>query len=161
MAKKKSKKKPAARRMGAMALNASNPLIMYGSIAAGFLLGDKINEAIDKAVPADKVDPKLVAAGEVGLGALLLFRKGKKNMVTVVAGGIALGAGAKRALKSFGIISGYQMIPAVNGYQDIKAVNGSRTRRGINGSNPGGSGMGWNTRLDLAASGNGLTGGRG
>jgi hypothetical protein len=160
MAKKKGKKKPAARRMGAMALNANSPLVMYGSIAAGFLLGDKINEAIDKAVPADKVDPKLVAAGEVGLGALLLFRKGKKNLPMVIAGGIALGAGAKRALKSFGIISGYQMIPSVSGYQDMRAVNGYPRRNGVSGANPGGGGMGWNTRLDLASSGSGLTGRR-
>lgn len=153
--RKKGKKKSAARRVGAMALSANSPLVLYGSIAAGYLLGDKINEALDKVIPPDKVDAKLVGAGEAGLGLLLIMQKKKKHFLITAAGGLMAGAGAKRLMKSFGI-GGYQMVPGVAGYQNVPAV-GRRSR--LNGYNPGNGGMGWNTRLDTAAS-SGYMGGR-
>lgn len=129
MAKRKTKKKggrTTARRVGAASINAENPLIKFGSIALGLVLANKVNEQIDK-VTGDKIDSKIVAAGQGALGAALVFRKTKgRGMVPVVlkiAGGVLLGSGVKRAMSSFGI-GGYQSIPAVNGYQSIPAVNG-------------------------------------
>ncbi len=102
-------------------MSASSPLVTYGSIAVGFLAGDKIDEMLSKVVPAT-LDTKIVGAAEVGLGALLVYGKGKKSMVKTVAGGILLGAGIKKSLKAFGVISGYQMIPSVSGYSDVNAL---------------------------------------
>lgn len=144
---KKSKKTATRRRrrIGAVALNASSPLVQYGSIAAGFLLGDKINTAIDGVVGTN-IDTKIIAGGQVGIGYMLALRKGaKKNLITTVGGGIMLGAGAKRALTAFGLgrVNGYQMVPAVGGYQNVPAVGSSVGRRRVGAANPGNGGMGW------------------
>lgn len=156
----KKRKKPATRRrrrIGAVALSASSPLVQYGSIAAGFLLGDKINEAIDKVVGAT-IDSKIVAGGQVGIGYLLALRKGaKKNLITTVVGGVMLGAGGKRALAAFGLgsINGYQMVPAVGGYQNVRAVSGGARKR-VGAANPGNhGGMGWSARQVAVGSGSG------
>lgn len=137
MAKGKKKKTGAARRVGG--ISKSSPLFMYGSIAAGFLLGDKLNTAIDKAT-GGKIDTKIVAAGQAGLGALLVFKKGgKKSMIKTIAGGVLLGSGVKRGMTAFGIgrIGGYQSVPAVSGYQQVPAVGGRSGRRigSYNGGN--------------------------
>lgn len=138
MARKKRKAKKTSRRrrsVGALALNASSPLVKYGSIAAGYLLADKINTPIDTAV-GSKIDSKIIAAGQVGLGALLVFKKGgKPSLVKTVLGGVMLGAGAKRGMASFGIggLGGYQSVPAIAGYQNVPAVGSARTRRLVNG----------------------------
>jgi hypothetical protein len=137
MAKKRSKSKKSGRRrsrVGAMALKAENPLVKYGSIALGFLAAKPINEGIDK-LTGTSIDGKIIAGGQVGVGALLLFKKGKKSLIGTVAGGVMIGAGAKRAMTAFGIgdiVAGFQSIPAVAGYQSLPAVNGSR--RLMNGS---------------------------
>lgn len=145
MPKKKTKKrrKSAARRVGALALNPSSEIVMYGSIAAGFLFATPINSGIDKLV-GTSVDPKLIAGGQVGLGGAYMFlKKGKKNLALTLASGIMIGAGAKRGLAAFGLgsIGGYQSVPAINGYQSVPAVNGAASRR-IAGYNPGNGGMG-------------------
>jgi hypothetical protein len=137
----KRKKRPATRRrrrIGATAaLNPSSPLVQYGSIALGFFMGPKINEAIDKAVGTN-IDSKIIAGGQIGLGALLSFKKGKKNLLTTVAGGVLLGAGAKRGLTAFGLgrVGGYQMVPAVGGYQSVPAIGARRVGGYVPG--PGG-----------------------
>lgn len=139
----KRRKKPATRRrrrIGATAaLNPSGPLVQYGSIALGFFLGAKVNEAIDKVIPPDKLDSKIVAGAQIGLGAMLSFKKGKKTLPTTLLGGIMLGAGAKRGLTAFGLgrVSGYQMVPAVGGYQSVPAIG---TRR-VGGYVPGPGGI--------------------
>lgn len=136
--KAKAKSKPRRHKVGAAALNLSNPLVMYGPIAGGFLLGDKLNDAIDKALPDDKVGQKLKGGAEAGLGALLVFMKlGKKKTVPeVIAGGVLLGAGVRRLLKEFGVITGYQSVPVVakrqlNGYGAVPVVGngGYKTSR--------------------------------
>lgn len=147
---KKSKKKPAAKRIGASALlNPANPIVQYGSIAAGFFLGDKINPLIDKAT--GNLDQKIVAGGQVGLGFLLAYKKGKKNLATTVIGGIMIGSGAKRAMTAFGI-GGFSNVPAVNGFYDVKAVNGPSVKR-MGAYTPGGGGMSYNTRGSMNGSG--------
>lgn len=144
MAKKKRKSgKPAARRVGAAKLNANNPIIKIGSIAAGFFFGDKINEQIDK-VAGDKIDSKIIAAGQVGLGGLYLLKKGKKNVLLTAASGVMAGAGIKRAMNAFGIgsgaVSGYQGVNVVNGYQNVRAVGYKRMGAYL----PGNGGMSMN-----------------
>lgn len=131
------------RRVGAMAMSATSPIVKFGSIAAGFLLGGKINEAIDKVVPTN-VDSKLVGAGQAGLGYFLALRRGgKKSLVTTVAGGLMLGSGAKRLLTAFGIgsIGGYQMVPAISGYGDVPTVGAGRRRVGMGSYMPGAHGL--------------------
>lgn len=128
MAKRRTKRKATTRRrgrrMGAMALNANSPLVQYGSIAAGFFLAPTINSSIDKLV-GTSIDGKIVAAGQVGLGAMLAFKKraGKGALLQKVIGGVMLGSGAKRAMAAFGI-GGYQSVPSVNGFENVPAVNG-------------------------------------
>lgn len=158
---KKKKNKPATRRrrrISGLALNPTSEIVQYGSIAAGYLLGDKINGMIDKVADPTKVDAKLVAGGQVGLGAAYMFlKKGKKNIVLTVASGLMIGAGAKRGLKAFGIgnlaINGYQSVPSVSGYQSVPSVGGRRKQVGA--YNPGAGGMGMNT-VKTAISSNGL-----
>jgi hypothetical protein len=149
MAKKKVGKKNAAKRMGATSLlNPANPMLLYGSIALGyFVVGSKINDMIDQAA-GDKIDGKIIAAGEVGLGYLLAKNK-KKSLLTTVGGGIVIGAGIKRALTSFGI-GGFYNVPGVAGFYDVKAVN--RAKR-LGAYTPGGGGMSYNSRSAMNGSG--------
>lgn len=130
--KRKSSRKPVRRRrrIGATALNMKSPLVKYGSIAAGFLMATTINTPLDKVVPIS-VDPKLVAAGQVGLGAFLAFKK-QQSMITTVAGGLLVGAGIKRAMTAFGIgsIGNYQSVPVVGrlgNYQSVPVISGYQT----------------------------------
>lgn len=157
--RKKSKSARRRRRMSGLALNPTSEIVQYGSIAAGFLLGDKINAVIDKVADPTKIDSKLVAGGQIGLGTAYMFlKKGKKNIVLTVASGLLIGAGAKRGLKAFGIgdlaINGYQHVPSVNGYQNVPSVGGGR-RKQLGNYNPGAGGMGMNT-VKTAISSNGL-----
>lgn len=131
----KAKKTVRRRKVGATALNASNPLVMFGPMVGGFLLGDKINTAIDNALPDDKVGQKTKGILEGGIGAALVFMKlgKKKTVVEMVAGGVLAGAGVRRLLKEFGIITGiggYQSVPVVarrhqkqlNGYGSVPVI---------------------------------------
>jgi hypothetical protein len=154
MAKKtkaKKRKSPVRRRVGATALNLKNPIVMYGPIVGGFLMGDMINNAIDKALPDDKVGQKIKGGAEAGIGAALVFMKlgKKKTIIEVVAGGVLAGAGVRRLLKEFGIITGiggYQSVPVlgrragVNGYGAVPVIgNGYKTSRtALNGVLNGG-----------------------
>lgn len=103
------------RKVGAMAMSAKSPLMTIAPIVAGYFLADKINTPIDTAV-GGKVDSKIVAAGEIGIGYLLAF-KGKKSMPKSIAGGILIGAGLKRALKDFGVVTGFYSVPVLSGRQ--------------------------------------------
>lgn len=137
MAKSKTKKKKTVRRrrIGSMGkLNPASPIVTYGSIAAGFVMGTKIDTMLAKVIPAG-VDPKIVGVGEIGIGALLVYSKGKKTMLKTVAGGVLLGAGIKKTMTAFGIgnIGGYQMVPAVSGYSKVPAVSGYTPGQGMNG----------------------------
>jgi hypothetical protein len=175
MAYKKKSKKGAKRttrrrrRVGAVALNAKSPLVQFGSIAAGYFLGDTINPLIDKV--AGTMDPKIVGAAEAGIGAALAFNllsKGKApGALQVAAGGILMGAGAKRLLKEFGVINGFQSVPVLagrrmNGYNSVPVLGGYNTSRtamnGIGGYRVGPRINGSSNVMGCAASGSGLTG---
>lgn len=129
--KKHGKKHHRRRHIGAVGkgmFKPNSPLVQYGSIAAGWFVGTKINDAIDKAINGDKpaneqIDGKIVAAAEAILGGMLYFSK-KKTMAKTVAGGVLLGAGVKRGLKEFGVINGFQSVPVLAGYQSVPVLGG-------------------------------------
>lgn len=128
MAKKRKKTATRRRRrVGAMALNANSTLMKFAPVIAGFFFADKINPMIDK-LTGGKLDPKLVGVGQAGLGALLVFGKGKKSMLKTLGGGLLLGTGAKRLTQSLGVgrIGGYSNVPVlgnrVNGYHSVPVL---------------------------------------
>lgn len=128
------------RRIGAMALSPSSTMVQFGSVIGGYLLAGTINPLVDKVTGT--MDAKIKSAIQVGLGgALVLGKLGKRSMLTVVPGGILAGAGIKRALQSFGVVTGYGMVDVVsgarvrgynpqaslNGYQKVPTVGGYET----------------------------------
>lgn len=151
MAKRKKSSRKRARRVGAMSLNPNSSLMKLAAVAAGYFLADQINPAIDSAtksflpapvtttVPAtataaatstvtNKSTPMILSGVELGIGALLLMKK-RASWLTVVPGGILAGAGLKRALKTAGVVSGYQSVPVigrrgVRGYQSTPVLAG-------------------------------------
>lgn len=148
MAKAKNKKRKVThhrRRMGATAaLNPASPLVKFGSLAIGYFMGEKINAAIDNV--AGTMDEKLKGAAEGGIGAALMFMKlgkSKPGMLQTVGGGVLAGAGARRLLKAFGVINGFQAVPVigrkmlpssrVNGYGAVPVVAGYNVPQQMNG----------------------------
>lgn len=126
------------RRVGAtsaMSLSANSPLVKIGAAVLGFLKPDLL--PLQKLV-GDKVDPKVVAIGEGGLGLLLAKRKkGGKGLVAILttAGSFyMIGAGAKKAMQAFGIgaIGPYGRVPVVAGLSPYGRVPviGNRTPGG-------------------------------
>lgn len=161
-----TKVKSRRRRIGATsALNfsATSPLVKWGSVALGFLKPDLI--PIGKLV-GDKIDPKIVSGGQVGLGFLLAMRKGKKSLPMVILGGYLLGSGAKGAMTAFGIggigpygrvpvigqAGPYGMVPVING----RRVGGYTPNNSLNGYNPHGT---INRVVSGVGSGSGLSNG--
>lgn len=133
MAKKSKKKNPTRRRrrsVGAMALNAKSPLVMYGSMALGYLMSSTIEGFIpDTFMSTNTSRDKIIGAGTAGIGAALMLAKlGKKpkSVVEVAAGGVLIGAGAKKLLQAFGVISG------IGGYQSVPVI-GNKIRKGMSG----------------------------
>lgn len=112
------------RRIGAASMTASNPIVMIGSLAAGyFLAATPVNDALDKVIPAT-VDKKLVAAGEAGIGALLLMGKGKKTMLKSIAGGVLAGAGLKRLVDAMKAPAPTTTTTAVTGWKQVPVIGG-------------------------------------
>lgn len=141
MAKKKKKSSTKRRRhhVGALSMNASSPIVMLGSVALGYFGGTAINQALNMIIPASMKTQaytgKAVAAGQVGLGALLVLGKGKKSLIKTVAGGLLAGAGLKRAMVVFApnttdTLGGYGDIPVIGAYAPPSQING---RRRVNG----------------------------
>jgi len=122
MAKRRKKTSRRRRRVGAIALSASSPLIKYGSIAAGYFMADKLTGMIDQAT-GGKIDSKITNSVLAAAGLYMLFmHRGRKNTILTVASGLAAGAGAKGLLTDFGVINGFADIPAVGGYRDVPAI---------------------------------------
>lgn len=139
MAKKRrgTKRRSSRRRVGGFGkLNASNPIVKFGSVAAGYFLGSKVNDMIDK-VAGDKIDDKMLAAiqvlagGAVG-GQLPIGKKKARPLPLVVVGGILAGAGVKRGLTAFGVINGFSDVPVLGGYRSVPALNGYNPTPGAN-----------------------------
>jgi len=126
MAKRRKQFKTRRRRIGALALSANSPIVKFGAVAVGYLMSDQINAQIDK-VTGGKVDDKIVAGAQLVAGLFLFTGKGKKSVLKTVAGGILTGAGTKKALQSFGILSGFADVPVISGYevpQPVPSLNG-------------------------------------
>jgi hypothetical protein len=97
------------------------------------------------------LDEKIKAGIEVGAGTLLVMGKlgkGKPGTVVTVVGGVLAGAGLKRGLRSFGVITGYGMVDVIsgynpnpnllNGFQKVPVIGGYQTAPiAINGLKPG------------------------
>ncbi len=128
MAKRKSHKKKTHRRrhrVGALAMNASSPIVMLGSVALGYFGGTAINSALNMLIPASMKTQastgKIVAGAQVGVGALLLLGKGHKTMIKTIGAGLLAGAGLKRATIVFkagttDTLGGYGQIPVIGAY---------------------------------------------
>ena len=132
--KKKTAKRKTSRRRRIGAINPSSPLVKFGSIGAGYFLGNKIDEMLVK-VTGDKVDGKILAAAQAGLG-LMLMMKGKKTAMKQIAGGVLLGSGARKGLREFGVINGFDDVPVIAGYRDVPVISGYNVPSGkLNGYN--------------------------
>lgn len=140
MAKRRKKRgSTRRRRVGGMALSPSSPITQIGSLALGyFLAADPINGMIDKLLTKNATTPgvvpagtnKIVAAVETLGGGYLLMAKSKRSLIKTVAGGVVAGAGLKRALKAFNVISGFQSVPVVG---RLGMVNVRQNQRGLTG----------------------------
>lgn len=147
--KRKRTKSRRRRRMGAAGLNLASPVVKLAAVAgAYFLAADPVNNFADGiltklpmlTVPAVANDtsgtgPKLlsttgkyVAVGAEGIGAYMLLMKGRSTMVKTLAGAILAGAALKRALKQFGVVSGYQSVPVIGGYQSVPVIGNYASR---------------------------------
>ena len=154
MAKKK-KKAHKHHRVGALSFHPNSPLVKWGSVLLGFLAAKPINTAIDGIVPSslttNKNYQKIAGVGQAGLGTLLVFKKGKKSLITSLLGGVALGSGAKRALDAFtgSTTGGYGNVEVLNGYGRVQVLNGRKTLRGYT---PNSSLNGYTTNSSLNGS---------
>lgn len=122
---KKQDRSRHSHRMGAVALNVKSPTMKIGLAAASyFLLATPLNSLIDTSTGgAGKIDPKILGLIEAGGGYALAFRRGSGTL-GVVLGAVLLGAGAKRLLQSFGVVSGYGSIPVIGSYQKVPVIAG-------------------------------------
>lgn len=111
------------RRIGALNMNPSNPIVKIGAVAVGYFAADKINAAITKAT-GGKLDAKIQGAAQAGIGLLLLLGKGKPSMIKTLAGGVLAGSGGKQLAQGFGVISGYHNVPVISGYQNVPVIAG-------------------------------------
>lgn len=135
--KKRNKRKSSSRRrkVGALALNASSPLVKYGSIVAGYFVGDKINTNVIDKITGGKIDNKTLGIAQTVGGGFLALKKKKAGMtgtLLTVAGGLIAGAGIKRAMSAFGVgrVGGYKSVPVLgntmNGYGAVPVIGGRR-----------------------------------
>jgi len=128
----KRKKKGSRRRIGSTgALSANKPIVKFGSLAAGFMLSDKIQEQIEKIIPqassTGDMDSKLINGVLTAAGLYYLFMyKGKKNLPLTAVAGLAAGAGGKGLLSDFGILSGFSQVPVIGNYRNVPVVSGYR-----------------------------------
>lgn len=154
MAKRRKKSgRRRSRRVGAFKMGGKDTGLKLAALAGGFFLGDMINGQIDKLLtkttaatattPAttSSTPTMLATVGEIGLGGLLLMRKkqaGIMGMVVPVGGGLLAGAGIRRALKTMGIITGYQSVPVIGrhrmaGYQSVPVIGKTYTPPQLSG----------------------------
>ena len=144
MAKRRKKhSRRRSRRVGAFKFGGKGTGLKLAALAGGFFLGNTINGQIDKLLTSASgstttttttTTPSsmgtIATVGEIGIGGLLLMRRqsaGTMGMVLTVGGGLLAGAGIRRALKSMGIMSGYQSVPVIGrhrmaGYQNVPVI---------------------------------------
>lgn len=122
MARRKShrRRRSPSRRRRLGGILSQDKLMKAGGVILGVIATGFINEKISEVKNTDgspKVDPRLVALGEVILG-FVLPNLVKNDLVEGVGMGL-IGAGGVNAAKSFGIISG---IPIVGGVDHLRIV---------------------------------------
>lgn len=135
--KKRGHKTRKRRHVGALNLRGKDTTMKLVALAAGFLIGPKLNAAIDKAntatsttgVVTTKVDPTIIMVGEIGVGGLLLMRK-RSNTILKLGGGVLAGAGIRRAIGKMGLMNGFQSVPVIGrhrmaGYQSVPVLGAS------------------------------------
>lgn len=158
MAKRRKTKKGGRRRrrVGAF-MGGKDTALKLAALAGGFLLGKTINAQIAKVnvktVPATATTPAttttmvpqtVVTVAELGIGGLLLLRKGGSGtagMVTKVAGGVLAGAGLRNAFGQMGIMAGYQSVPVIGrhrmaGYQSVPVIGANKMPVQLSGQTP-------------------------
>jgi hypothetical protein len=191
MSKRRKTKKGGRRRrrVGAF-MGGKDTALKLAAVAGGFFLGKAINEKINalnlKTTPATAttaastttiIDGNIVTVAELGIGGLLLLRKGGTGTmakVTKIAGGVLAGVGLRRALGQMGIMAGYQSVPVIGrhrmaGYQSVPVIGNSKLPvqlsgkpaqlQGfrVNGYTPTGSGVGVMGSIGAADNGSGIT----
>lgn len=158
--RKRRKARGRRRRVGAaFSLKKGGMTLNLLSVAGGFLMGNAINAQIDKFLPktTDPVTNTQVPnqtigyVAQLGVGGMLLMSK-RARPVVKIAGGVLAGAGLKRALKSFGVITGYQATPVIGrshmrGYQSVPVIGRMPPQLAgipaqLRGYRPAGSGLG-------------------
>jgi hypothetical protein len=148
MAKRKKSSRRRSRRVGAVSLGGKKGTgLKLLAVAGGYLLGDTINNAVDKILPKKKnadgtetPNQTIGIAAEVGIGGMLLLRK-KQTMLTTIGGGVLAGAGLKRALKTMGVLKGYQSVPVIgrhrmSGYQSVPVIGNTGMPPQLSGRTP-------------------------
>jgi hypothetical protein len=161
------------RSVGALDIHHSSPLVVLGSMAAGYFLGDTVTPMLTSILPTSLLPaaPATATTGfsalfafnartiptflEGGIGAALLLSK-KKSIAKSVAGGFLSGLAVQNALKTAGMVTGYQAVPVVGrrgirGYQSVPVIGGTPAQlQGVppqlqgfrvNGYTPQGSGV--------------------
>lgn len=190
MAKKKKVKRRSRRgRVGAFGLGGKDTGLKIAALAGGFLLGGKINAQLNKlntkVVPATAttaassttvIPDDFITVGEIGIGGLLLLRKGGTGMTgkaMKVAGGLLAGAGIRRVFGAMGLMSGYQSVPVIGrhrmaGYQNVPVIGNKLPPQlsgkpaqlqgfRVNGYQPTGSGVGVMGSIGAIDGGSGIT----
>lgn len=116
------------RRVGAMSLTSTNSLVKLAAVAGGWFLEGTISPMLDKIPGFSSLDEKIKGVAEAGIGTALLMGKLTKKrapgMLATVGGGVLAGAGLKRALRAFGVVSGYGLVPVVGAYTPNVSLNG-------------------------------------
>jgi hypothetical protein len=150
MAHRKHKKGQHRRRkVGAMSLHHSSPLVVLGSMGLGYFLGDTVNSMIDSVIPssifpaAATTTPAATGIASLGLnentaalvleggvGTMLLVAKTGRSVVKSAAGGFLVGLAGHRLLKTMGVVTGYQSVPVIGnrrvaGYQSVPVIGGT------------------------------------
>jgi hypothetical protein len=150
----------------AKAVRLNSPIIKLAAVAgAYFLVADPVNAQVDKLLTMvmpnkDAAGNKIPgsvstmgnwagAAGEGFAGYKLMQSRG--SMIKTALGAVLLAAGAKRALKATGVVSGYQRVPVIAGYQNVPVVGSADSGYRVNG--PGNNGYRINGRNTSAVMG--------
>lgn len=134
--KRRSTRRRSSRRRRVGGILSQDKLMKAGGVILGVIATGFINEKIAEMKNADgtaKVDPKLVALGEVVLG-FVLPNFVKNDLIEGVGMGL-IGAGGVNAAKSFGIISG---LPIVGGVDHLRIVGAlpSSVQKFVPGAKP-------------------------
>lgn len=128
---KKSRKSYRSRKGGMLgAIDFTNTLAVIAGAVAG--------KMVDKVIP-ESIDPKISAAGKIGLGLFLpnFVKDGKTKALLQGVGSGMIAVGALDLATSLGVISGVNdddmLAVSLEGIEDLPVINGSDDMPVING----------------------------